>query len=310
MRSVLAPLDCPKTPCALGGFPSAARHLPAALRPAIAVRRVSAWGMRACVGRGRALTMPPPARGNRNAPPSPPQVDPSKGTVSFSAGLQGWAFTLTKFARMYAALAPTRRRATPATACCCAAPRGDAPACLPARFPPRTARAPRTALTHRACRSRCYPRPTGAAARRYAKKFGIDEDKMMAKLWGDNFFNAASKKWQKTADDGAVRAFVQFCIEPIRKVRKRVPRVPPGPRALWGLPSVCGQASPLGRERRRARVGAMASRGQRALSWARLLSARLRGPWLRRGVRRSARALVAAGEGGGRGATCPHAPTG
>ena len=30
------------------------------------------------------------------------QVDPTKGTVAFSAGLHGWAFTLTKFARMYA----------------------------------------------------------------------------------------------------------------------------------------------------------------------------------------------------------------
>jgi len=30
-------------------------------------------------------------------------VYPDKGTVAFSAGLQGWAFTLTKFARMYAA---------------------------------------------------------------------------------------------------------------------------------------------------------------------------------------------------------------
>jgi len=29
-------------------------------------------------------------------------VDPTKGTVAFSAGLHGWAFTLTKFARMYA----------------------------------------------------------------------------------------------------------------------------------------------------------------------------------------------------------------
>ena len=47
-------------------------------------------------------------------------VDPTKGTVAFSAGLQGWAFTLTKFARMY------------------------------------------------------------------AKKFGVDLDKMMGKLWGDN----------------------------------------------------------------------------------------------------------------------------
>jgi len=31
------------------------------------------------------------------------QVYPDKGTVSFSAGLHGWAFTLTKFARLYAA---------------------------------------------------------------------------------------------------------------------------------------------------------------------------------------------------------------
>jgi elongation factor 2 len=31
------------------------------------------------------------------------QVYPDKGTVSFSAGLHGWAFTLTTFAAMYAA---------------------------------------------------------------------------------------------------------------------------------------------------------------------------------------------------------------
>ena len=48
------------------------------------------------------------------------QVDPTKGTVAFSAGLHGWAFTLTKFARMY------------------------------------------------------------------AKKFGVDVEKMMGRLWGDN----------------------------------------------------------------------------------------------------------------------------
>ena len=57
------------------------------------------------------------------------QVDPCKGTVAFSAGLHGWAFTLTKFARMY------------------------------------------------------------------AKKFGVDIDKMMTRLWGDNFFNPKEKKW-------------------------------------------------------------------------------------------------------------------
>ena len=61
-------------------------------------------------------------------------VDPTKGTVAFSAGLHGWAFTLTKFARMY------------------------------------------------------------------AKKFGVDIDKMMGRLWGDNYFNAKEKKWIKPND--------------------------------------------------------------------------------------------------------------
>jgi elongation factor 2 len=28
------------------------------------------------------------------------QVDPTRGTVAFSAGLHGWAFTLTKFAHV------------------------------------------------------------------------------------------------------------------------------------------------------------------------------------------------------------------
>lgn len=58
-----------------------------------------------------------------------PQVYPEAGTVSFSAGLHGWAFTLTVFAKLY------------------------------------------------------------------AKKFGVEEKKMMERLWGDNFFDPATKKW-------------------------------------------------------------------------------------------------------------------
>lgn len=49
--------------------------------------------------------------------------------MSFSAGLHGWAFTLTVFAKLY------------------------------------------------------------------AKKFGVEEKRMMEKLWGDNFFDPATKKW-------------------------------------------------------------------------------------------------------------------
>jgi len=86
------------------------------------------------------------------------QVDPTRGTVAFSAGLHGWAFTLTKFARMY------------------------------------------------------------------AKKFSVDIEKMMGRLWGDNYFNPKEKKWIKAAGGqapaGLERAFCMFCLSPISKVFK------------------------------------------------------------------------------------------
>merc|ERR1719399_2794259 len=84
-------------------------------------------------------------------------VDPTKGTVAFSAGLHGWAFTLTKFARMY------------------------------------------------------------------AKKFGTDVDKMMGRLWGNNYFAAKEKKWKlntDTAPPGLERAYCMFCLTPIDKIFK------------------------------------------------------------------------------------------
>lgn len=83
------------------------------------------------------------------------QVYPDKGTVSFSAGLHNWAFTLTTFAKMYAA------------------------------------------------------------------KFGIDEARMITKLWGDNFFDPMTKKWttSKTDSKTCQRGFVQFCYQPIKQVR-------------------------------------------------------------------------------------------
>jgi len=82
-------------------------------------------------------------------------VDPTKGTVAFSAGLHGWAFTLTKFARMY------------------------------------------------------------------AKKFGTDVDKMMLRLWGNNYFDAKEKKWKLNTDvapQGLERAYCMFCLTPISKI--------------------------------------------------------------------------------------------
>jgi elongation factor 2 len=59
-------------------------------------------------------------------------------------------------------------------------------------------------------------------ARIYSKKFGIEQEKMMKKLWGDNFFDAAGKKWRTEGEDAngkqIRRAFAQFIMDPICKL--------------------------------------------------------------------------------------------
>jgi elongation factor 2 len=56
-------------------------------------------------------------------------------------------------------------------------------------------------------------------AKTYSKKFGVSREKMMEKLWGDNYFDQTGKKWKnhKISDDGKElkRAFVSFMMEPI-----------------------------------------------------------------------------------------------
>ncbi|KAG0134953.1 elongation factor 2 [Tuber indicum] len=58
-------------------------------------------------------------------------------------------------------------------------------------------------------------------ATRYAKRFGVDKNKMMDRLWGDNFFNPNTKKWTKTEfHDGKPleRAFNLFVLDPIFRI--------------------------------------------------------------------------------------------
>jgi elongation factor 2 len=85
-----------------------------------------------------------------------PQVYPQHGTVAFGAGLQGWGFTLTKFAEMY------------------------------------------------------------------SKKFGTSEEKLMRRLWGDNYYDQKAKKWttNPNGSDGKPlrRAFCQFVLDPIYQI--------------------------------------------------------------------------------------------
>jgi elongation factor 2 len=56
-------------------------------------------------------------------------------------------------------------------------------------------------------------------AKVYAKKFGVEREKMMQKLWGDNWYDQKAKKWKNhnKADDETdlKRAFVTFIMEPI-----------------------------------------------------------------------------------------------
>jgi elongation factor 2 len=56
-------------------------------------------------------------------------------------------------------------------------------------------------------------------ARMYAQKFGIAEEKMMEKLWGDWYFDADNKKWTTSSKNGTLkRAFAQFIMDPIIKM--------------------------------------------------------------------------------------------
>jgi elongation factor 2 len=52
----------------------------------------------------------------------------------------------------------------------------------------------------------------------YAAKFKIEPVKLMKRLWGDQFFSAKDKKWNKTGGEGYTRGFNQFVLDPIFKM--------------------------------------------------------------------------------------------
>jgi elongation factor 2 len=58
----------------------------------------------------------------------------------------------------------------------------------------------------------------------YSKKFGVPKEKLISRLWGDNFFDPSTNKWtdQPFGTDGKPlkRGFVQYILEPISQVFK------------------------------------------------------------------------------------------
>ncbi|KIM39451.1 hypothetical protein M413DRAFT_446956 [Hebeloma cylindrosporum] len=59
-------------------------------------------------------------------------------------------------------------------------------------------------------------------AGRYAKKFGIEEERILAKLWGENYFNPAIRKWTDKGMDAdgqpLERAFNMLVLDPILNI--------------------------------------------------------------------------------------------
>mgnify|MGYP001020615452 CR=1 FL=1 len=63
-------------------------------------------------------------------------------------------------------------------------------------------------------------------ARIYSKKFNIDQEKLMKKLWGDNYYDNKSKKWlQEPVNEereSLKRAFCAFIMEPVAKLSRSI----------------------------------------------------------------------------------------
>jgi elongation factor 2 len=56
-------------------------------------------------------------------------------------------------------------------------------------------------------------------AKMYSSKFGLTEQKLMKKLWGENFWDPKEKQWVKKNDSGNLqRGFCQFVLAPIRLI--------------------------------------------------------------------------------------------
>jgi len=52
----------------------------------------------------------------------------------------------------------------------------------------------------------------------YSSKFKMPEDKLMKRLWGDQFYHPKDKKWFKESTEGAVRGFTNYILKPIYQI--------------------------------------------------------------------------------------------
>lgn len=66
----------------------------------------------------------------------------------------------------------------------------------------------------------------GKFASLYASKFGVPKEKLMNRLWGDNYFDPEGKKWTTNPSTASgkplARAFCQFVLEPIYQLARAI----------------------------------------------------------------------------------------
>ncbi|XP_076465217.1 elongation factor 2-like [Babylonia areolata] len=55
-------------------------------------------------------------------------------------------------------------------------------------------------------------------AKLYSSKFKMEEDKLMKRLWGDQFFHKGDKKWYKEQREGSQRGFTSYILTPIYQI--------------------------------------------------------------------------------------------
>ena len=55
-------------------------------------------------------------------------------------------------------------------------------------------------------------------AKMYSEKLGVKEEKMLTKLWGDNYYNTVTKKWGTEKEENCVRGLNKFVVEPLYRV--------------------------------------------------------------------------------------------
>ena len=60
-------------------------------------------------------------------------------------------------------------------------------------------------------------------AKMYASKFGVSKERMMERLWGENYFNAEKKTWSTVfTGAGQRRGFCQFVMDPLVQLVKAI----------------------------------------------------------------------------------------